>query len=649
MKLKFLTISVILTSLLCLESFIKLYAQNIIPFLTKQGEYTFVFDNLNTYPKNKNKYKTINDLHNGFFSFTNSAGPKAKFGLIRNGVEIHKQFFSFIAEMSENIIVALDTLNMLYLIDSTGKTTNTSCIIKMEDWSLCKYLKFYNGILLVKNIQNNLYAFDKNGKNLFTIMDIEEFYPFSGEFSAIKTKNSSGYKLLNKSGKYINTNTYDFVCYLGNDLFVFSKNNKYGFIKNDGLEYLYDRFDEIEYLNKNYNGINIIYEVLNFKTQNYPINTIRIKENEVYGYLDEDLNYLVPPKYKEAGLFRGNYALATNDNQSFDIIDKNGHIIKSFFLPDIQKEGVFISSNFILYKREILWLDTLNFNIHPLAKFPFQHRITSFSDNYLLNTVFLVTEIDSLINGFFIKNVNTMKAFAATPLSNEGGGSPAGSLLMLTNNDWVGYHSKRNWGEPGIFWNSKDMLEFNEGGFQKAICATHDKWFFINKSGVQYRDSILFEINNPISIKLKKSINEYVPPPPPPPPPPISGTHKLIKNNRDIYQKAKKELNLFGSLDEIKFYLQSGKIHENKYWPIIREIIDVKTENILLFQSKYLPDSITNKNLNSAPKIWNEHNGIKSSYLTLAKILDKLSFLNYLLNNIPGQLNRTYPQFEIND
>jgi hypothetical protein len=630
----------------------ELNAQSLIPYLTKEGDYMFVEKSSNILFSNK-RYKNIIDLRGDFYAYSNSNKGGALLGLILHGKDIQPPKFTYISEMAENYIVALDSLNFIHIIDSTGDINRTTNRTSKYSRPSPQLLKFYNGILLVKKENEVLQAVNQKGITLFNVTGVEDFYPFCGEYAAVKIKNTSKYRLLDKQGKFISNETYDDICYLSSNLFIFSKNSKIGFIKEDGVEYLYGYYDEIEYY-KSMNNISGFSSSMNYKTNDYPINILRVKKDGLYGYINHKLEYVITPIFKQASLFRNHYAFASTDNINVSVINKSGILINSIAIPSVQKkEVVAIISNMILTEKESFWIDTLNFNIHHLAGFPYQHYkycFNRFNGMWGYKTTFVITKEDSLIQGYFISNVDRIASFSGTPLGGEGEGDAA-LLILMPYHDWIGYttYNRQLWGNDRDYVNSQDLTEFNSIGYQKAICGTHNKWFLINKKGKQFRDSVLFNIDNSISIKLEEKIKKErktskesnLEPPPPPLPP----TYILSKINVEKYAEAMRELDSIASLKEIDILVRKGNYLNNERWIDQIYYIDDKINKLFLFQKKYLAIDQPAENESTESDLRAEWSGMESANYVLAILSHKESYFRDLLRKISRELPKIFPKY----
>lgn len=629
----------------------ELNAQSLIPYLTKEGDYMFVEKSSNVSFSNK-RYKNLIDLRGDFYAYSNSTGGGPLLGLILHGKDIQPPKFTYISEMTENHILALDSLNFIYIIDSTGDINRTINRTSKYSRPSPPLLKFYNGILLVKKENDVLQAVNQKGITLFNVTGVEDFYPFCGKYAAVKIKNTSKYRLLDKQGKFISNETYDDICYLSSNLFIFSKNSKIGFIKDDGVEYLYGYYDEIEYT-KSMNNVSGFAKILNYKTNNYPTDLVRVKKDGLYGYINHELETVVHPIFKQASFFRNNYAFASTDNINVSVINKTGILINSIMPPNVQRnKEVFIISNMTISENSIFWIDTINFNIHPMAEFPYQHYKYCFSpasNMWGSKTTFVITKEDSIMRGNFISNVERMASFSGSPLGMEGGGEAAHYLSLMINHDWIGYstQNRRLWGDDRSYVNSQDLTEFNSTGYQKAICGTHNKWFLINKKGKQFRDSVLFNIENSISIKLEEKIKNdkkrtrQEPPPPPPPPP----TYILSKINVEKYAEAMRELDSIASLKEIDILVRKGNYLNNERWIDKIYYIDDKINKLFLFQKKYLAIDQPAENESTESDLRAEWSGIESANYVLAILSHKESYFRDLLRNISRELPKIFPKY----
>lgn len=204
-------------------------------------------------------------------------------------------------------------------------------------WSLKYYkdYKDYKEIEPIKISKNNL---NKNFKNfLFLSLEKEKVIFSQEDKSYCYNKKNNKLKIL----KYFITSNID-------DKYVIKKDNKYGVIDKNFKIILNPIYDSITS-----SGIkNIVIGKSNKKTslisletkeslktydEIYPIDSnkkLRIIENSLHGYLDEDLEEIIPCSFISLFPFKNNLAIAYN-GEKYGVINSEGKIIVPYLYDEI--------------------------------------------------------------------------------------------------------------------------------------------------------------------------------------------------------------------------------------------------------------------------------------------------------------------------
>ena len=187
--------------------------------------------------------------------------------------------------------------------------------------------------------------------------------PKYNEISRILKEDKDIYLIVSENGKFglynsskvVIPNEYQEISYDDNlDVLIVQKNRKYGVAKLDGNFVINVEKDEIisrgEYLytkvgteQKVYDTegkeVNINYNRSIYKTESdkYKISTILNNNITYYGVIDENGNQLINEDYKYIEYLFDDYFIATNEQGSMGIINKNGRIILEMKYNSLQK------------------------------------------------------------------------------------------------------------------------------------------------------------------------------------------------------------------------------------------------------------------------------------------------------------------------
>ncbi|WP_179290397.1 WG repeat-containing protein [Shouchella clausii] len=165
--------------------------------------------------------------------------------------------------------------------------------------------------------------------------------PFSEERAIIQTKD--GFKMIDEEGHVRTKKTYAYMAPMKHGRALFQTNGRYGFLNSDGEEVIAARylfafdFDEGKAVVQTKTAEFQLIDENGHVLHTYPYadvgslseGRIAFKQGDLYGYLDEAGNVVIPPKYGMAFAYEDGFAIiATNgDNYSYGLINKAGNTV----------------------------------------------------------------------------------------------------------------------------------------------------------------------------------------------------------------------------------------------------------------------------------------------------------------------------------
>ncbi len=331
-------------------------AQNVVPFLKKNGKYILVdpvtmkaspntteFDeayeleggfwqlcigeNCGLYNKQgkqllKPKKLTFREqLQGNFFKTFQSTGLDAITGLYglvdTSGIELVPTKYKYIWNLQEGLIGFSTYEGKNGFLDKKGKVVIQE--IKGNVYG------FSNGLAKVDaSLANNSeykYYIDKTGKTVLkpSMKDIEWYEDFFEEVATFKQKSTGLMGLIDKKGQVVLKPKFQDISYFGNGLAAAKLNDKYGFINKAGTFVIKNEYDE-------------------FKS--FEQELILVKNGKFYGAINTKGLEIIPFKYKDIYEYK-NGLLIFNNEDTYDFYNKDGKLFYSITISDNDNVGSF--------------------------------------------------------------------------------------------------------------------------------------------------------------------------------------------------------------------------------------------------------------------------------------------------------------------
>lgn len=323
-------------------------AQNVVPFLKKNGKYILVDAATQKPIVNAKEFDAADELEGGFWQLC-SNGKCALYNKFGKELMKPKEIFFkpklqgnlFITSMSSNpntlagyyclvdtTGVELIPLKYRYLWDLSdglirfatesgkiGFLNQKGKIVIQETKDNINF--FSDGLAMVENKET--YYIDNKGKTILKplLKDVERYWHFFEGLANFKTKSTQLMGFIDKAGKVVVQPKFQYVSDFNNGLAAAKLNNKYGFIDKKGNFIVANEYDDAKDFE---NGLSVV------------------NKGNQYGAIDAKGAVVVPLKYKDLYEFKDGLLIFYNDD-IYDFYNTKGKSLFSITIGDDDNVG----------------------------------------------------------------------------------------------------------------------------------------------------------------------------------------------------------------------------------------------------------------------------------------------------------------------
>lgn len=330
-------------------------AQNVVPYLKKNGKYVLVNAITMKPIANSKQFDEASELEGGFWQLCigENCGLYNKQG---KQLLLPKKL-TFREKLEGNFFKSfqssgLDAITGLYgLVDTSGLeivTPKYQYIWNFQEGLIGFSTNAGNqgfmdkkGKLIIQGIKGNVYTFsngfakvdsylsdgtklnyyiDKTGKTVLkpSMKDVEWYEDFFEDLACFKQKSSGLVGLINKKGELVLKPTYEDISYFNNGLAAAKLNGKYGFIDKTGVYVIKNEYDEFKSFEKD---------------------LILVKKGKSFGAINTKGTEVIPFKYEELEEYKDGLFIFSNKNK-YDFYNTNAQQIFSITINEDQNENV---------------------------------------------------------------------------------------------------------------------------------------------------------------------------------------------------------------------------------------------------------------------------------------------------------------------